>query len=429
MSLLLIKTSLCILGAGLCIASLRWEWWKNLKLSHLVLIGFGWRFLLLGTWFVFLGGHVSGDVQGYDLHTQWVLDGKVPNRDFDTPYGFYLNYFNALIYQLYGNPIILVLCYQLLELLGVILLSRLISHEYGTLNGRLFIVLYCFNPIVISWFALDGQEELLLIPLIALIVWAHGKARPVVSAAVAALMVLLVKVTSVTLWLPFILYKRSEGVMLTLLLAGLLMVPGLWMGSDIFSTDFSRGEGAGDVLLKRIFPGNAWFVTEMFTGRSDFGSLPVVTLALLMSLTASFIFISKINERQLPSVAAAAVALCLGFQLVSPYTSPGFLAITVPFILISILGESTQLLAVVSRIKLFVLWSLIVCLDMPVYFRFLSEIDSYQLTLTTFGSSLGDILLLWQVVIVALNLVFFLLTLGYVQSGRFQLPSLTAFKS
>ena len=411
MLLLLIKSSLCIAGTAICLFSLRRHWWAGLDLRLLFAIGFTWRYVLFFGWFGAMGGHVSGDVSGYDMHTRWVLDGQIPNQDFETPYGFYLNYLNAALYQVWASPVMLVVAYQLAELAGIVFLSAQLARDFGADFARKFVLLYCFNPIVISWFAFDGQEELLTIPLVAALVWAYRHRLHAVLGAVAAVMVLLVKVTSLTLWAPFVLLAGRRAMAWTAGWGVALALPAVLLGSQVFSTNFTREQG-GDALAERIFPGNMWYVLENIDRSLDFGSLPLILLAILLAVTGLVLLRSGLRDVTLPRAAAAAAAFSLAFQITSPYTSPGFLAIAVPFLLIVLLAGGQRRGAPGWWAAAFVLWSLIAALDIPFYFRF-DALRAYELGQTG-GFVLGDAFLVWQVLLVVANMAVFILLLSRV---------------
>ena len=133
---------------------------QNFELSQFIIYGFFTRWIILSVWFFFFEGRVSGDVYGYELHVNWVLEGKVPNRDFSTPYGFYLNYILSVPYYLFKNPIMIMLTIQLFELLGFCLFYLSIKKIVSINRAKLFAMLYITNPLVISWLAFDGQDDL-----------------------------------------------------------------------------------------------------------------------------------------------------------------------------------------------------------------------------------------------------------------------------
>jgi hypothetical protein len=279
----------------------------------------------------------------------------------------------------------------------------------GAGSARLFVVLYCFNPIVISWFAFDGQEESLVMPLLALLVWAWHRPSPTALGLAAAAMMLAVKITTVTLWAPFVALRGRGALAWTAAAGAVLAVPALLLGSRLFSTNFTRNleAGTGDTLAAHIFPGNPWFVAQTVEPGLDPGRWPFVALALLFVATGTAILRGGLRDASLVRTAAIGAAFSLAFQLTSPYTSPGFLAVAVPLLLIAVIGDTGT--APNSRSALALGWSILAALDMPFYFRFPE--------LRTFTLGQGDAaipglpFLFWQGLLVLGNAIVFALLL------------------
>ena len=118
MVVIISKFLIAIFGLLIGYILLKNKKFQNFELSQFIIYGFFTRWIILSVWFFFFEGRVRGDVHGYELHVNWVLEGKVPNRDFSTPYGFYLNYMLSVPYYLFKNPIMIMLTIQLFELLG-----------------------------------------------------------------------------------------------------------------------------------------------------------------------------------------------------------------------------------------------------------------------------------------------------------------------
>jgi hypothetical protein len=413
---LLIKITACLAGLAVSVASFRLSWWKNVPLSKLLLLGYSWRYLFFFAWFVLLSGHVGGDVRGYDLHTRWTMDGLVPNRDFNTPYGFYLNYFNSIIYSIWKNPIALVGAYQICELLGSYWIAKLLSKYVHIGFAKHYLILYCFNPLVISSFAFDGQEESLLIPFIALLLFCHFKNFSRISGIASSIMIFLVKASSLLVSAPFIVLTRSrkDAVALFLLGSALLSVLPLSLGSKTFSSTFSRLNNEGDQLNTLIMPGNFWFVVRKFG--IDLSDNPIPTIILLVSFTTliALIWFRRRNQNSILQLSIACILSTLIYQIFSPYTSPNFLAIIVPFVSVLLLYVHFSQYKYNCRItSLILFWSLITSLDIPVYFRFTGELKQYVVGQSISLRWLGDTFVAWQVLIVLMNICLFLILIKF----------------
>lgn len=380
MIILLLKLILCIIGAAIGISALRHTWWKKYEARTILLVGFGWRWLLLGIWFFLLGGHASGDVTGYSTHIDWVLDGQVPNRDFSTPYGFYLNYLLAIPYFWNHNPASIVVFVQLLELLGIALLVSTLKNIWGDQKNKLFALLYVSNPLVISWFAFDGQEEALLVLGFALIIWALYSSNIVIKWIVPAVIFLGVKITSVWMIAPFALvHKKSEWIGMAGMLI-LLALPALFLGSQLIGFTFSRGGDTYDDLARVIFPGNPWYVINSLIPVSAATLISKALMVISLSVALFYLYLKKDFFDRLYFVSLGTVFLTLIYQLTSTYTSPGFLALAVPALLVLLLFKPIDFKPpLISTLALF--WSLIVSIDLPIYYRFLDTLraDNWSL--------------------------------------------------
>jgi len=419
---LLIKISACLAGLAVSIASFRSSWWKNQPLSKLLLLGYSWRYLLFFAWFVLLSGNVGGDVRGYDMHTRWTMDGLIPNRDFNTPYGFYLNYFNSIIYTFWKNPIALVGAYQFCELLGSYWIAKLLSKYLNIEFARHYLILYCFNPLVISWFAFDGQEESLLIPFIGLLLFCHFKNFSRMSGIASSIMIFLVKVSSLLVSAPFIILSRSRKDVVALFLLGsaFLSVLPISLGSRIFSSTFSRLNNEGDQLNTLIMPGNIWFVARKFGIDLSDSSIPKVILLVSFTILITTIWFQRRNRNSILELSIACILSTLIYQIFSPYTSPGFLAIVVPFVSVLLLYLHFSQHKYNSRVtSLILFWSLITSLDMPVYFRFTKELKQYVVGQSISLRWLGDTFVTWQMLIVFMNICLFLILIKFYLKHQF----------
>lgn len=419
---LLIKFIACLAGLAISIASFRTSWWNKSPLSKLLLLGFSWRYIFFFAWFVLLSGSVSGDVRGYDMHTRWIIDGLVPNRDFNTPYGFYLNYFNSFIYSFWKNPIALVGTYQICELFGSYGIAILLSKYVNIRFARHYLILYCFNPLVISWFAFDGQEESLLIPFISLLLFCHFKNFSRIAGIVSSIMIFFVKASSLLVSAPFIILDRlrKDGVSFFLLASAFLSVLPISLGSRIFSSTFSRLNNEGDQLNTLIMPGNLWFVARKFGLDLSDSPIPKITLLICFTLLVILIWLHPRRSNTLLQISIACILSTLVYQIFSPYTSPGFLAVIVPFISVSLLCmHFSQAIYSPSIYSLTLLWSLISSLDMPVYFRLTKELKQYVVGQSISLRWLGDTFVAWQLLIVLTNICLLLILLKFYLKNQF----------
>lgn len=385
MIILSLKLIFCIIGAAISISALRHAWWQKYNTRTILLSGFGWRWLLLGIWFFLLGGHASGDVTGYATHVDRVLDGQIPNRDFSTPYGFYLNYLLAIPYFWNRNPASIVFFVQLLETLGIALLLFTLKGVWGEQKNKLFAILYASNPLVIAWFAFDGQEEALLIFGFAVIVWAFYASNILMKWAVPAVIFFGVKITSIWMIAPFaLIHKKSDWLGMASIFA-LLALPGIFLGSQVIGFTFTREGGNYDDLANVVFPGNPWYIIKSLF---DFSAITLISkLLMLVSLSATllFLYLKKESLDRLYFVSLGTVLLTMIYQLTSTYTSPGFLALAVPALLILLLlNPATQKTTFTSTAV--ILWSLVASMDFPIYYRFLSILraDGWSLLKSVF---------------------------------------------
>jgi len=406
MDLLFIKLVLCLVGSFISIKALNSNFPEKLGYKTLFILGFSWRYILLLIWFIFLDGHVTGDMQGYDFHTNLVKDGLVPNRDFQTPYGFYLNYLNSAVYSIWNNPIMLLITYQIIELAGVYFLSSVLSENFGALLSKKFVILYCFNPLVVSWFAFDGQEELITIFFTALLIWAFLKKQDLIIGSISAIMVFLIKITTLNLSIPFLLTNVKRNIPLFLLSSMVLIFPAVYLGSSVLGFEFTRETGV-DNLETIIFPGNIWFLISNIFKYEVNTLLAKVFLVMFYLFTIYKFFSKNFCEKNLNRVLAFVTMLTLSFQLTSTYTSPGFLVVVIPHIVLFVLLNNSINKEILER--LFVYWSFVVALDLAVYFRV--HLHSAYSPFFEVDSSfpIWGLFIAWQVLILFLNLTLYIL--------------------
>ena len=77
MTIVISKLFFSIIGLVTSYIILKKKKLNDLKLYQIIIFGFFSRWVILFFWFFFLDGNVSGDVKGYELHTKWVLEGRV----------------------------------------------------------------------------------------------------------------------------------------------------------------------------------------------------------------------------------------------------------------------------------------------------------------------------------------------------------------
>ena len=411
---LAIKVVMCFVGLCLSVGSFKVKLWKNIPLKVLIFLGYSWRYVFFFAWFILLSGNVSGDVSGYDIHTRWTIDGLIPNRDYSTPYGFYLNYLNAALYSVWASPVSLVIAYQLLEVLGTIMIARTLSGLYNEYLARHYVILYCFNPFVITWFAFDGQEESLLIPFIGILLLSYISHRPRISGFVSSVMIFMVKPSSILISAPFMILSTSRkhaGVSFVFLSAILVVLP-ISLGSTVFSSSFSRPDAPGDLLSNIIMPGNIWFVVKKFGLDLSASIIPKLTFSLLFLLLISVIYLARKRDFSVYRISIACILMTLAYQITSPYTSPGFFAAIVTFMVIFVLtilhfkGISFRYFS-----SFFLVWSFLTSLDMPVYFRFAKDLKEFVIGQVVHPMWIAHAFIVWEIFIVLSNIVIFVVLL------------------
>ena len=194
--------------------------YKHLKISTVNIFFYSLfvRWFLLVTWFFFLDGHASGDVKSYELHNQWVLNGSIPNKDFVSPYGFYFYYLLSLPYKFFPHPISIIFVLHLCEFLGVLLFFIGIKKLSSIQISKLFLMIYFFNPLIITWFAFDGQDESLLILGFGGLFYATVHSSKLFKAFFSGFCIFVAKITGVAAVLPlFIKINNKEKFILILI--------------------------------------------------------------------------------------------------------------------------------------------------------------------------------------------------------------------
>lgn len=363
MVVIISKFLIAIFGLLIGYILLKNKKFRDFELSHFIIYGFLTRWIILSVWFLFFEGRVSGDVYGYELHVTWVLEGKVPNRDFSTPYGFYLNYILLIPYYLFKNPVTIMLILQLFELLGFCLFYLSIKKILSIYRAKLFALLYITNPLVIGWLAFDGQDESLMIFAFGGIFYAISHSSRFFNSFFSSFSFFAVKITALAAVLPVIMVSSRKEILRILLFVFIFLLIPLILNSKVIGFGFEWKNGVDD-LTEYFFPGNIWFLIDKFYQNKNL--LLYSRFLTLLLFTIIFLFLFKFkNSISKPIFVSFGVCLfTLSFQIGSSYVSPGFIATIIPFLIFLLLIDK---ILNDKYIYFFNLYSLIIPFDLVIY--------------------------------------------------------------
>ncbi len=335
-----------------------------------------WSFLII--WFFLFGGNGSGDVIGYESHIQWVLNGLIPNKDFESPYGFYFYYILAIPYKFFNHPISIIFTLHIFEFIGVLLfylgIKKLISFD----KGKLFLLLYFFNPLIIGWFAFDGQDEALLILGFGGLFFATVNTSKILKAFFSGFTLFVGKISGLAAVFPLFLKISIKEKLIIFLTLNLFLILPIFLESKVIGFQFEREEGFDNLSLT-LFPGNIWFIVNQFFQSEVKNFLVVSNDQIILLSKILMVFISfltlilllksyrKINETGF--LTFGAILFTFSFQLSSSYTSPGFISVIVPF-LIYLFILNNKLDSV--KILLFIIYFLILPFDLNLFLRIMT---------------------------------------------------------
>ena len=366
MTIVISKLFFSIIGLVTSYIILKKKKLNDLKLYQIIIFGFFSRWVILFFWFFFLDGNVSGDVKGYELHIKWVLEGRVPNRDFSSPYGFYFNYILSVPYFLFKHPIIIMIVSQLFELVGFFLFYLSIKKLLSNYRAKIFALLYFTNPLVIAWLAFDGQDESLMIFAFGAIFYAVVFSSRLFIFFSSCFSLFAVKITALAAVFPLIMVSSRRDIFGNLLFALLFLFTPLMLNSSIFGFKFERENGF-DVLVEYFFPGNIWFlISQVFENKNLLLLASRLTTILLILFVTWMLFQFK-NKISKPVFIAFGVCLyTFTFQIGSSYVSPGFIATIIPFLIFFLLINN---ITNKKKIYLFSFYSFIISFDLMIYLR------------------------------------------------------------
>lgn len=354
---------------------------KNFNIIYIFIGAFLFRWLVLSVWFFLMDGSGSGDVLGYEDQIKWTLDGLVPNRDFVTPYGFYFFYLLSIPYQYFDHPASIILMLHLLEFFGVILFYFSIKKLMSIDKAKLFVFLYFFNPLVIFWFAFDGQDESLLILGFGGLFFASTVIpSKFLKAFFSGFSIFVAKITALAAVVPLFLKINTKEKVIFLLIMSLFLLTPLFLNSQIFGFQFER-EGSFDDLSKTVYPGNIWFLVNQLFSTID-GEMSIekeyvsansiviflsrCTLLVLSIFTTVLLFRSRKKINEVNFLVLGTVLYTLSYQLSFYYTSPAFIAVLVPF-LIYLLLQKYELKKL--PIPFYTAYFFLISFDLNIYLR------------------------------------------------------------
>ena len=363
MVVIISKFLIAIFGLLIGYILLKNKKFKDFELSQFIIYGFLTRWIILSFWIFFFEGRVSGDVYGYELHVNWVLEGKVPNRDFSTPYGFYLNYILSIPYYLFKNPVSIMFILQLFELLGFCLFYLSIKKLLSIYRAKLFALLYITNPLVICWLAFDGQDESLMIFAFGGIFYAISHSSRFFNSFFSSFSLFAVKITALAAVLPVIMVSSRKEILRILLFVFIFLLIPLILNSKVFGFGFEWKHGVDDLTVY-FFPGNIWFLIDKFYQNNNLLLYSRFLTLFLFLIVSLFLFKFK-NSISKPIFISFGVCLfTFSFQIGSSYVSPGFIATIIPFLIFLLLINK---ILDDKYIYLFNLYSLIIPFDLVVY--------------------------------------------------------------
>jgi hypothetical protein len=402
MIVLLIKIIICFLSAIISYVIIKKNKVFDLSFYNIIILGFTIRWVFLIPWFLLMNGHGSGDVQSYETHIRWVIEGKIPNRDFITPYGFYFYYLLSIPYRLFSHPATVIIIIHFFELLGVILFCSAIARIISFDRAKLFALLYVTNPLVISWFAFDGQDEGLMIFAFGGIFFSTAISSKIFKAFYCGFSLFVVKITALAAIAPVLFGIKKKEVVIFLLAIILFLLPPVILGSEVFGFRFER-ENTIDELIKTVFPGNVWYLVNQVLSLDRVIFLSRVAVIFFLTATAILLISAARKMLQATFLAFGAVFFTLSYQLGSIYTSPGFIAAVVPFFIFLFLSEPELNK---SKIYYFIFYSLIVSFDIGIYYRIRNEDNGLV-------GIIAMIFNFYQLIIIIANIVIFYFMFKY----------------
>jgi hypothetical protein len=363
MIIVLLKFFFSICGLLTAYIVLKTKIVKNIKLYQFIIFGFFSRWVLLFIWFYFLGGEVSGDNKGYLLHVNWVLEGRVPNRDFSTPYGFYFSYILSAPYYLFKNPLVIIFTLQVFELLGFCLFYLSIKKLLSVYRAQLFALLYLTNPLVIGWLAFDGQDESMMIFAFGGIFYATAYSSRFLNYFFSCFSLFAIKITALAAIESVVMVSKRKEILQGVLFGLLFLLIPLFLNSKIFGFKFEWQNGV-DILTKYFFPGNIWFLIDKISPNNNLILFSRITTIVLFLITTCMLFKFKNLFPKAIFIALGVSLYTLSFQIGSSYVSPGFIATIIPF-LIFLLLTSNDLIT--RNFYFFMFYSLLIPFDLAIY--------------------------------------------------------------
>ncbi len=328
---------------------------------------FGFRWTVLVVAYGFFGFPLTGDVQGFEIHARWILEGRIPGRDFGSPYGLLFNAMIAAAVWLTGDGRGIVVAAQLVEFAASLLFIKAASARLGEERGRLASFVLLLNPLLISAFWFDGQDESLIFLSVAVVValtLSPGNGRAV--ALTVGLSLLLLKPTACVFIAPALLYcSLAERIWAISIPAGGFLALHA-CGLSAANLRFEKADGTFDDFSQLRMPGNPWFLLEKF-GVVD--APPAVSLGLTgLALTVIGLWlVHRARDRAAgPQDVTFPVVMTAGsFQFLAPYSTPAAFAAAAPAMALAAVEARSSKVAS----ALFCGWWFLAGIDVPIMFR------------------------------------------------------------
>ena len=326
---------------GLVLSWLVWRYRHRLDLPIGVMIVSAYALRVAGLIILHagLGVTIPIDLRGYYDHTQWVLEGQVPNSDFSVNTGLLFSYLTSGAVALVDHPLSIAVLFQVTEGLGLWLALSAAKTWMPERGRRVACALYLINPLVLSRLWLAGQDECMQILALGIVLrlvqW-----RPVVPTVLGTTAVVYAtKVFALWMVVPLAIRKGAKWIAVAVVVNVLLALALYAVGIEPVRLTFSRPDNQADQLAQLVSAGNIWSLLLQLVPELSLGVIPKVVAVVSLVVTAVFLALNRHRGSDAEFLLVGTALVTLIFQITYMMTFPQYVVTVVLALLLVLLGR------------------------------------------------------------------------------------------
>lgn len=327
---------------------LSWKFWDRFGVKTVLSYYFLRTLGVIIIWTCYYN-EIPFDLRGWYAQTCWMVDlGKIPGRDFSTPYNLGFEILLYLAVWIYRSPFSILVLFASLEMCSTYFLYQAFHKLCGEKVAKRSLLLFVTSPICCSS-AFFAQDEPIMLLGAGVILWLLVNNKDKLIGIFSILTFFFTKIFSPLYFLSFCLVSGKKTLWTTMIGICVYWGIALLLGINPFDFQFSEEletnahthQNFGGMITR----GSVWrYLPDVSP------TIPLLITAVLLGIVALVFAAWLLNERQarklrLMYAGLLSGALYLAFNLSYPMNFHQYAVPIIPFVIVVFLERSNYLVA------------------------------------------------------------------------------------